>query len=45
MDDLLRVKPVVRIAGVEGVVADDDEKILRWDNPFTRTVGRLIDPA
>jgi formamidopyrimidine-DNA glycosylase len=36
--------PVVRISGAEGVMAASAiRKLYRWDNPFTRTVGRLID--
>ena len=36
--------PVVRISGAEGVMtASAIRKLHRWDNPFTRTVGRLTD--
>ena len=36
--------PVVRISGAEGVMtASAIRTPHRWDNPFTRTVGRLID--
>lgn len=34
--------PVVRIVGLKGSKRPPTFGFNRWDNPFTRTVGRLI---
>jgi hypothetical protein len=45
IEDRLTVEgPTPRISGAEGVMtASAIRKLHRWDHPFTRTVGRLID--